>query len=325
MISYFLDEENWRGKNTQKKTYGKNRRAVESMLNPMMNVCDTIMNLKNGYFSTHKNCSIQSINTCSFDSFYVVIAVLYADYPNIKDAINQLAKDHKFLQLITNMFTKDGINVKQQKLLNQRNIVILEALKDVSDAISFQNGLILLNCNTNVNFIIPRLLPSNLYSYSRQKQCTVCHHIRISNRCFVDIDMEKFENSTIQDLNRCLNDVLNTEKSYCPVKDCEGAESITTIKFSDFVLIDLQLVNAIKKVPLNDIPRNLNISGNQFRFSSCIEFIGSTIPGAGIGHYVAHVLRSNNRWYRYDDMSNKIIYSNINVMIQAQILFYVKQ
>lgn len=295
------------------------------MLNPMTNICSNILNLRNGYFCTAGKSNIQSTNTCSFDSFYVNIAAPYADYQNVQEKFNVHIKDYRFLQMIESMFgVEKNMNSRQQKLLRNRNLLLLDTFKDLKSAICFENNLIVIDCNTNANFIIPRIMPIGLYSYTRQKKCDRCSRTVISNRCFIDIDMEKFETQPIQDLNACLIDTLINEISYCNVKDCEGSEAITTTEFSEIIIIDLQLNCGIKKVCLKDIPKDLNILGIQFNLTGCMEYIGSTVPGEQIGHYVAHLLRSNNQWQRYDDMSSKISYSDVIKQIQAQVLFYVK-
>lgn len=71
------------GKNPPMKLIKKSRRSNRSMLEPNIEICSGIMLLKNGW-STHGNISVQTSNTCAFDSLYFAIAAMYADYGHVK-------------------------------------------------------------------------------------------------------------------------------------------------------------------------------------------------------------------------------------------------
>lgn len=253
------------------------------------------------------------------------IAGIYADFSNVKNNFDEFVKEYKFPEMVSSIFSNDdSISKRQNRLLQKRNIVLLDIFKETSNAIQFNNGLISLNCATNVNCIIPKLLPQNLYSYLRKKQCNNCNRTVVSNRCFVDIEFELFEKKGIQELNNCLLDTLISEMpSYCI--SCEEPEQITTTEFSSFILIDLQLEHGLKKFALNDIPKSLNILDIKFLLTGCIEFIGDATQSNQVGHYISHLYRSNKQWEMYDDFKSNVSRSNPSSKIQAQILFYVKQ
>lgn len=329
-------------KNSQPKCVTRSRRAQQSMLNPMISFCSRIMLLRNGFYSTCGKYSIQTYSTCCFDSFYVIIAGLYADYRSVKKQIDQFVDRNKFSKMILETFSStSSLNARQQRLLKLRNLILLDIFKESKEALSFLNGLFDVSCDTNANLIIPRLLPIEMYSYTRKKKCNLCNFPAIvSNRCFVDIDYNQYDILGIQKLNECLLNTLITEKT--SICKCGAKEVITDTQFSSFIIIDLHLKTTIKKLKLNNIPKSLNILGIHFDLSGCMEFIGDAdtqiknIVRDGtddqksseekkIGHYIAHLYRSNNRWETYDDLKTKVSEPNIYDDIQGQVLVYVRK
>lgn len=284
------------------------------------------MLLKNGWAS-HGNVSIQTSNTCSFDSLYFAFAAPYADYGHVKEQIDQLAPDCAFSKMVATMCESFATNVtKHNSLHRQRNVILHSIFK--SDELEFDCGLIFVDCAANVNYTIPKVLPTELYSYSRKKQCDRCGKKTISKRCFIDINFEEFEKRSIKQLNTCLLDTLISEQpSTCP---CDGSQIFADTEFSNIIMIDLHLESTIKPITLNAIPKKLNIMGIGFALTGCIEFIGempkdfSSQKNNGYAHYISHVLRSNGRWQTFDDLKARISKPKTNVKIKGQVLFYVK-
>lgn len=320
-----LDEENWGGKNPPIKLVKKSRRSNRSMLEPNIEICSGIMLLKNGWAS-HGNVSVQTSHTCAFDSLYFAVAAMYADYGHVKSQIDELAPTCAFSEMVATMFETFGtIAVKFNSLHRQRNKILHSIFEP--NKLEFDCGLILIDCASNVNYIIPKALQTSLYSYSRTKRCSKCDREIVSNRCFVDIHFEQYQKRSIQNLNGCLLDTLLSEQSSSC--SCGGPQIISETVFSNFIMIDLHLKSTIKEIALNDIPKNLNILGEHFALTACIEFIGETpedfnLSDNSVAHYISHILRSNNQWQTYDDLKSHVSPSKINTQIKGQVLFYVK-
>lgn len=284
------------------------------------------MLLKNGWGS-HGKVSVQTSNTCSFDSLYFAVAAMYADYDNVKNQIDQLAPTCAFSKMVTTMFESfDRIALKYNSLHRQRNDILHSIFE--SDELRFECGLVLVDCAANVNYIIPKALPINLYSYSRKKECTLCAMEIISNRCFVDINFDQYKKRSVKQLNTCLLETLILEEpSLC---ECGGTQNLTETVFSNFIIIDLHLESTIKEIALKDIPKRLIILGVEFALTACIEFIGempkdlASAAEVGVAHYITHILRSNDHWQTYDDLKSQILPPNTNSKIQGQVLLYVK-
>lgn len=314
-----LDEEDWRGKNKQAAAVRKPRRSIHSILNPSVQNAKNIMLMKNGHKTYRGKQTFATFNTCSFDAVFVVIAAMYADHDEIKNQINQAAPDSELLSMVHSMFNDNvKLTIKQNNLLRQRNDILCSLFQGEE----YECHLVTVDCQANANYIIPKLLPTELYTYFREKKCDRCGHENVSKRCFVDIEMDVFETQTIQNLNSCLLDSLMSEKvSKCP---CGGTNQIVATKFSNFIIIDLTLRNNnVNWLHLSDVPSELNILGVKFSIKACIEFIPPT-EANGIGHYIAHAYRRNQRWEMYDDKKTHVLRSSTKMKIQGQVLFYVR-
>lgn len=227
-----IDEENWKGKNPPVGAVT----AIASMLNPLVDACEGLMLLKNGGISSGKQ-PIQTINTCGIDSVYTVFAALYAEFKDIKEQIDKL-KSNPFCEMVSTMFTDEVKATKMSSLLRKRTSILYNLYENTCHVSRFQNGLISIDCNTNVNYIIPKLLPEKLYSYSRNFQCDLCNKSTSSNRCFVDVDMDKLEHQTIQKLKNCLLDTIINENKQCTSK-CGGTGFFET-NFSNVISVDVE-------------------------------------------------------------------------------------
>lgn len=283
-------------------------------------MAESIMLLKNGHSSYRDKRCTQTSNTCPFDSLFVVVAAMYADHDHIKNQINSLAPDSELLSMIYDMFNDVGkTTVKHNALLRQRNVL----LSSLFPAEEYECGLLVVDCKANANYIIPKLLPTELYSYVRIKECDRCGDKLLSKRCFVDIDIDEFERQRIENLNKCLLDSLICEHEQPSKCSCNGAKRIVETNFSNFIMIDLTLKEIISTLSLCDIPDKIKILGLQFSLKACIEFIGTEFTEF-TGHYVSHVYRRNKQWEKYDDKKSQVLRSNIKNKIKGQVLFYVR-
>lgn len=212
-------------------------------------------------------------------------------------------------------------------MLRDRNQILNEIFQE-SERVVELHGLRSIDCSSNVNYMIQKIFPTELFSYKRVKQCDRCEETIISNRCFIDIDFDSYDLGTVEQLNSCLLEgILSEIPTQCK---CGGSRNIIETTFSDFVMIDLQLEYCIKPFSLNEIPNSLNILGIKFAPYACIEFIGDDNMyfqvgenERPIGHYVAHIFR-RNMWERYDDTKIYVTKSNTAAKIKGQVLFYVQ-
>lgn len=318
-IGLLLADETWRNKNPEFKFNFVKRRAQQSILNPTVQACDSIIHLKNGHLSKFRDQSIQTVNTCGFDAIFVAMCAMYADYANVKQQIDHMASDSGFLSMITEVFTSDiRIAARISSLLEKRNL-FLYAFFGGKD---YGNGLIYVECSGNVNRLIPKFLPTGLYSYYRKKQCDCCGQEIPSDRCFIDIDMDQYDRLSISHLNECLLDsLINDTASQC---SCNGMRRVIETRFSNFIMIDLHLQHHIKLISLRDVPLELNILDIRYMFAGCIEYINDSTNVKSMGHYVCHMYRRNKQFEMYDDIKSRVLRSDTKAKIKGQILFYVR-
>lgn len=139
------------------------------MLNPSVQACESIIFLKNCHFSSQGKQNIQTVNTCPFDCVFAAVSVMYADHKNVKQQIDHLINPSDFILMIFNAFIDVArVSVKHNALLRKRN----QILQTVFEGTDYGNGLLYVDCAANVNYLIPKILPQELYSYYRKKSVT---------------------------------------------------------------------------------------------------------------------------------------------------------
>lgn len=289
------------------------------MLNPQVDVCKSIIRLKNGHLTHGKSKNpIFTFNTCPFDSLYFILSAMYADVKQIQDQINQRKEECQLSKMVALMFEGERqLSFKVNSLLRLRNEYLREILSNRAKV--FANGMISIDCSGNVNNIIQTALPEDLYSYKRIKQCDQCGETLISHRCFIDIEIEQLQQTSIKNLNKCLIDTLMAEKSSsCHIENCAGKRNISNTIFSNFIMIDLTLYNMIRKITLGETPKTLCILNQNFSLFGAIEYLGEMDDD--VGHYVAHVRRSNLQWEQYDDLKAAVRKSNLASEIKVQVI-----
>lgn len=211
---------------------------------------------------------------CLLYCVLTIAAALYADHIPVKTQMDQVESSNAFVRMVKSMFdTGKSAVAKQNNLLRQRNQILMSIYENLP-GIKKLDGLTIINCSTNVHYILPKMFPKILYSYDRKKKCDQCDFELNSERCFVDINFSRFQELPIRKLNSCLLDCLISENHVrCA---CGGNRSVYHTEFSNFILIDLTVESTITEISLQDIPKNLNILKTAFELFGCIGFIGET-------------------------------------------------
>lgn len=188
------------------------RRSKQCMLNTTAEAYRNVLLLRNGFVSKEKGTSIQSYNTCPFDSVFNVMAALYIDFEEVRASFDESNCEFTRIRIQQYAFNNtQTVAIKQNALLRQRNQILQNIFQGTDKISKFENGLISIDCNANVNYLLPKVLPVDLYSYSRESSCGQCAKVTSSHRCFVDINMELLEQKGVQNLNSCLLETLISE------------------------------------------------------------------------------------------------------------------
>lgn len=137
------------------KNIPTSRRAKNSILEPTVQLASTLLHIKNnGFNSQHGHLTISTSYTCPFDAVYAVVAALYADEPGINKQIEQLASNSPFLEMIRGTFTSDKTLIqKYNSLMKARNLF----LRDYFQIDTVSKDLVDIDCNGNVNLVIPKV------------------------------------------------------------------------------------------------------------------------------------------------------------------------
>ncbi|KAB0803042.1 hypothetical protein PPYR_00012 [Photinus pyralis] len=318
-------EETWRNKNPGSSVLPiASRRSKRSILNPTIPLCKKVMLLKNGFVQRGRSQTLQTFNTCAFDSIFHVYYALFVDYEHVRNAIDKLKGESLFAEMLSDTVNKIPTKKLVSNLYIKRNKLLV--LMNKNRLISFDNGFSSLDCNSNITFTIEHVLHKGLYSYMRQKVCSKCTHQYSSHRIFLDINQQLLMSMGLARLNDLLNIELNTEEtnSKCP---CGDAMHVSDTTFSNIVLIDLQCFGNSMKASIKDIPDNLSLLEETFVLSACIQYIGEEDDNdkKSVGHYICHVKRINNVWETYDDLKLNILNAEISKPKLICVVVFIKE
>lgn len=301
------------------------------MLNKSIRIPEQIPKLKNGHRKKYsKALTVYTYNTCSFDSLFQIFAALYADYERVKMKFEAI-ENSDFCNMVERAFSSKN---KKTSVLNELYVKRDSIMQKIyfDKIVATDKGLLSIDCNSNICYTVEHVLPEELFSYIRKKQCLICDEIIASKRVFVDINLESFakENVAIKDLNDHIRNELISEEIISKCSKCSDMFQIETT-FSDVIMIDLQLVlrKDNKKFRIDEAPQALELCGISFKILALIEFIRDDdcllIEGEDeIGHYVSHMKRSNDLWEKYDDLSNKFENSNRYREMEVHTLFFIQ-
>lgn len=190
-----------------------------------------------------------------------------------------------------------------------------------------------MDCNSNIFYVLERVLPQSFYSYIRIKRCLLCKNELESHRVFVDINLDTFANPnvSIRDLEIHIKLELLSEEKNSKCTKCGGTFKIETV-FSDIIMIDIQLQakethgpHPKKMFSINEAPEELRVCGTSFKILALAEFIKDSNDINDVGHYIAHIRRFNNQWEEYDDTKKTNQSPKCKEMKEIHTLFYIKK
>lgn len=313
-----VPEENWRNKNAEPRSKTRKRRSKYSILTPLTESFKAIIHLQNTYIQRGKP-RIRTSLTCAFDSLFQAMVAFYTDDVTVRELMNNCKPTCKLSNLIKLVFDKrNPADHDLNHIYVARNKIIIEDLFNNRVQV-YKNGLLSVDCNCNINYIIGKLFCENLNSFRKLKKCNICHRTHSSERIFVDFDIDKFALCDMSELNNLLFESLNRDHRQC---NCGGKMAFENIVFNTIITVDLELRNNLKSCSIMKLPQDLKLFDNSFKLVGVIEFIGDPKNITSIGHYVCHARRKNLAWERYDNLVATVTKSNVRQIIQPQILFY---
>lgn len=129
---------------------------------------------------------------------------------------------------------------------------------------------------------------------------------------------------------------LDTSISAFPL--CSGSRTSNTKLSDNLIVVQLMFspyekinsvdlypnqlaVEVLHKVPLKEIPLNINIENNEFHLRGVVGF--SLLGEANtLGHYIAYALRNDGKWEAYDDLYDKVELVSSKHKVVPHIIMY---
>lgn len=229
---------------------------------------------------SQKNITTIVENTCAFDSIAHIMSCMYSDYDSVKQFVGKNISLEMF-QFITKM--ADPLNTST--VIYKERDIILKGLRPAKKKTT--NGMTVYDCTTSLENIINKLLPPTILTVA---SCVCYKEDMPKGYLYVPILLNKLKALGVKQIERCVDiDFINK-------KSCGTCNLSRTIHFNEYVIMDIKLDNN-PKVSTSAFKAQIEMAGISFNLYGVVEFIPSTKNS----HFVAHVLRKNNKWETYDD------------------------
>lgn len=118
---------------------------------------------------------MHTYNTCSLDSLFQIYVALYAAYESIKNQIEEI-ENSDFCDMIRSAFNTNGRAITNLKDLYEKRDNMMQILYN-ENLVSTGQGLVSIDCNSNIDYTIEHVLPKELFSYIRKKTCNRCGEV----------------------------------------------------------------------------------------------------------------------------------------------------
>lgn len=274
--------ENWRNKNLDVAKPFKSRRRQSSILEPSK-PCFRLPVFKNANLWKKKKTNRPEIthNTCSFDTIFQLYATCYVDSPSFKELADKNTSSD-FIKLLIDFCGWKNM----EDLLQQRNELLH---KTFNDKVTINRKILELDCYMSVIDMFIGLAKKNeiLYSVIENRRCPVCSHHQCIKKTSLPISCRDLDLSQIDRSLRFKERQIDCEKCDVEMK-MEINRSISPVCIID---LDGMMDPHIK---IDRIQKSLSVQGEEYKFCGFIETCGY--------HFIAHALRSDGKWYSYDDM-----------------------
>lgn len=294
-------EENWMNKNkhgssqsilTLQTTKSRSYRSKFSILNPQnILTCQRVPNLSNGFVGG----GMATKNTCAFDCIFSLFACLYSDYGKFKQSVDGNIKSSTLCALIKKVMMhpkKLKLEIFSKKIYTERN----KMLYNLAGKSGKVTELTSLDCEAGFGGFFSNICKKNeIFATSVLViTCDECETlIRIIRPLFpstiYDLDLRNIQTFIVdptgqEEFCRTCNHLCKTDHTFGSVISLE-VEPITA--------------DSAEKIRVGEITPQINVSKKIWNLCGVVENIG--------GHFISHVLRRNNTWETYDDLTEEVI------------------
>lgn len=235
--------------------------------------------LPNGHFKQTKN-SVCVQNTTLFDAVFHVILCRLVDNEDLQKRTLQSIAAPSIRRFIET-YLKHGAT--QQTLLARNNV--LEGCFQIKRVGQMQT----MDCTANVEKIVKFFL-SKIFWVAKQKVHCRCGESTITQIPFLNIDEH-----LLSGIQRHQNINFSTTD---PCKSCNDVASLT------LHLNDMVFLVGDKIVLWENLPKVVH-------FQNVCYILSAIIEKTSQNHYVAHIMRPNNKWYAFDNSTKDVSSSNL--------------
>lgn len=279
--------------------------------------------IRNGYKSANFKPIIYTVNTCAFDSIFLIYASLYFDDQNYRKGLEPFLRHSNFAELIKKYFDNFKSNSTSEKtceLYDDRNVILNEIFSgsyyNKNDNMNKNRKYTFINCKTGIGGLFGQIcfrFGENFASAIELKMCSKCATTTGKILPFVTIDHDV----DLREIQKYICLELSQER-LCT--NCKRRCVIDKI-FNDTLVLEVEPITAIefqKPIPIQNLTNNITV-GEMYEISAVIEF------DPVIDHFRAHVKRKHKLWKTYDDMTPSESDTDISKEIFPYLLFYSKK
>lgn len=288
---YEVSQEIWRDKNVdviESKKPVKPNRSRHSILEAAKPFSAHIPILPNGNTTVgnKKKPTVICRNTCTFDALYQTYAAFYKDIPKFANIIENS-------ELEFDVLVKSSFNVeKEEEIIELRNDLICS---------TFPEKIVFGPENTRT---IDAYMCMNEMFHTLQSKSTILYSMKIiCEDCSSEIDVRRYIPTrfrgnwqyTIKNLDRYLDHEVYAYNNVC--ENCSSSRS--KIEFNEVVVIEIENAypdESIHPIEKDEISKVIILDRIKYGFRAAIQFTNK--------HFIAHILRGNNKWETYDGLNN---------------------
>lgn len=260
--------------------------------------------LANSHTLVYNGERIRVQHGCAPNSVLHCFSSLYIDSPRLFEGkssdlvsfLTAFARDHQ----------KTAISVNDLRYETRYKILEPHFEKKASDDEFY------IDCFTNIRGILDLLIRNDFYSLVTWCSCSPTDQQQYTT---LDIDYNAFTLLGFNSIGTCIG---------FPKRSCVSCnEEVTNMLLGNIICVDVQPLELPKEginvpakdISIREIPQTIQLNEFQYTLKGVIEY---KVPN----HYIAHCLRSNQKWYKIDDVPRTIVESRSTLV--PQILIYTK-
>lgn len=308
-----VSQEIWRNKNVDilgPKKVIKQKRCNSSILEKAKPFTSSIPILPNGSTTIGNNNKNTIIcrNTCSFDVFFQIYAAFYKDIPQIAAAIDDS-------QYTFDKFIRESFNLqKMSDLVALRNKALFKLFPNKKT--DGEKNTITIDIFMSVNEMLTSLHEQShvLYSVTTTKTCKKCDYESQTTAKYLPTKMQGAWANVIANLQKY---ILFDEKTRNVCSECCTKMEVKT-EYNDVVVIHTENAypdDKMYRMRKEKICKVIILHEEEFQLRAAIEYTSA--------HFIAHILRNNQKWGSYDGVRSAKV-QQTPATFHSVVLFYVK-